>query len=84
MAQIGTPIKGWRVDKNGKLVKIDKRNLIQKLQSGSKKKFKPVGSCENVINATGSNVRRRVLDNKRTDDARGGVKDGRGISLAST
>lgn len=36
-----TPIKGYRVDKNGKLVKIDKRNLIQKLQSSTKKKWKP-------------------------------------------
>lgn len=41
--KIATPLKGYRV-KNGKLVKIDKRNLIQKLQGKDKVRIAKPGT----------------------------------------
>jgi hypothetical protein len=44
MKKKGIAIKGYTIDKKtGKLKKIDKRNLIQKLQSKDRVKWKPVG-----------------------------------------
>lgn len=50
-------LPGWRIDKKtGKLVKIDKRNVIQKLQSGTKQKFVRVGGGKLCLDAMPRNV----------------------------
>lgn len=46
--KIATPMKGYRLDKKtGKLVKIDKRNLIQKLQGDKKVRVGKAGAHAN-------------------------------------
>lgn len=71
-------LPGWRIDKKtGKLVKIDRRNLIQKLQSSSKKKFVARGKGNVPTNPTwNANSNPDRMDCKLHDE-RGNSKDAR-------